>query len=73
MTRRKIIFLAVFFILQLSLIWPIYSFFAGVFPLIFGLPLSFAWIVFILISCFLLLLWYYFSDPALKSGQPNDR
>lgn len=72
MTPRKIMFLVIFVILQLCLIWPVYAFFSGIYPLILGLPLSFAWIVFILISCFFLLLWYYLSDPELHTQPDGD-
>jgi cbb3-type cytochrome oxidase subunit 3 len=73
MTKRKIIFLVVFAIIQLGVIWPIYPLFSGIYPIILGLPLSFAWIVFMLLSCFCLLLWYYLSDPQLKSNQPEGK
>lgn len=72
MTKRKIIFLVIFIILQLGLIWPVYPFFSGIKPTILGLPLSFSWIIFMLICCFFLLLWYYLSDQKLKSDQSGD-
>lgn len=72
MTKRKIIFLVIFIILQLGLIWPIYPLFSDIKPMIFGLPLSFAWIIFVLICCFFLLLWYYLSDPKLESHQTGN-
>lgn len=71
MTKQKIIFLVIFIILQLGLIWPVYSLFSGIYPMILGLPLSFAWIIFVLICCFFLLLWYYLTDPELNSHQPK--
>jgi len=59
--------LAIFILLQLGLIWPVYPLFSGIEPMILGLPLSFAWIIFMLIGCFLLLLWYFLSDPHIES------
>lgn len=73
MSKRKILFLAIFIILQLCLVWPIYPLFSGIKPMIFGLPLSFAWIIFVLICCFFLLLWYYLSDPKIHTHQPGDK
>ncbi len=63
MTKRKAIFLGIFLLIQLALIWPVYPLFSDIYPLILGLPLSFAWVVGVLICAFLLLLWYYLSDP----------
>lgn len=67
MSKRKVIFLVGLLIIQLSLIWPIYPLFSTVEPMILGLPLSFAWVVFVLIAAFSLLLWYYLSDPKTKA------
>lgn len=63
MTKRKIFFLIALLVIQLSLIWPVYPLFSHIYPLILGLPLSFAWIIFVLFAAFFLLLWYYLSDP----------
>jgi len=35
--------------------------------MILGLPLSFAWVVLMLLCGFFLLLWYYLTDPDRKS------
>lgn len=72
MNRRKIIFLIGFLLIQLSLIWPIYPLFAGTYPFILGLPLSFAWIIFVLFAAFFLLLWYYLTDPEKTSTQQTE-
>lgn len=69
MSRRKSIFLTVLVLLQLALIWPVYPLFSDIHPMILGLPLSFAWVIFVLICSFLLLVWYYLNDPNLKTGQ----
>lgn len=63
MSRRKIIFLAGLLVIQLSLIWPVYPVFSDIYPLILGIPLSFAWVIFVLLSAFSLLLWYYLTEP----------
>lgn len=63
MTRRKIIFIAALLLIQLSLIWPVYPVFSDIYPLVFGIPLSFAWVIFVLLTAFSLLLWYYLSEP----------
>lgn len=74
MTRRKIIFIVALLLIQLSLIWPVYPIFSDIYPLILGIPLSFAWVIFVLFAAFFLLLWYYLSDPGkkdtLNSGTP---
>lgn len=69
MSRRKIIFLTGLLLIQLSLIWPVYPLFSDIYPLILGIPLSFAWIIIVLLSAFSLLLWYYLTEPA-ESEQP---
>lgn len=69
MSLRKKIFLSLLLIIQLGVIWPIYALFDDIYPMILGLPLSFAWIVAMLLSAFFLLLWYYFSDPAHDQQQ----
>jgi len=69
MSRRKKIFLTLLLVIQLGVIWPVYALFDGIYPIILGLPLSFAWIVAMLLSAFFLLLWYYLSDPAHKESQ----
>jgi len=69
MSSRKKIFLILFFLIQFGLIWPIFPFFSGIYPMILGLPLSFAWVILMLLSGFSLLLWYYLSDPDRKNQQ----
>ncbi|WP_372634714.1 hypothetical protein [Fodinibius sp.] len=73
MRSRKIIFLVLLFIIQLSIIWPVYSLFSGIHPMILGFPLSFAWIVAMLFASFFLLLWYYWSDPARHQTRTSDK
>jgi membrane protein implicated in regulation of membrane protease activity len=71
MSRRKIIFLAGLVLIQLSLVWPVYPVFSDIYPLILGIPLSFAWVIFILLSAFSLLLWYYLTEPEQGDGTLN--
>ena len=73
MSRRKIIFAGGLLLIQLCLIWPVYPLFSDIYPLILGIPLSFAWVIFALLAAFSLLLWYYLtepeeSEPSLNSG-----
>jgi cbb3-type cytochrome oxidase subunit 3 len=71
MSFRKKLFLILLLIIQLGIIWPVYTFFDEIYPMILGLPLSFAWIVAMLLSAFFLLLWYYLSDPEHKNTKPQ--
>lgn len=70
MTARKRIFLLLFALIQISLIWPVYPLMSDIYPLILGLPLSFAWVILMLIASFLTLLWYYLTDPG-ADPHPN--
>jgi len=72
MTKRKRIFAVIIILIQIALIWPVYPLVADIYPLILGLPLSFAWVVGLLIASFLTLLWYYLTDPAVES-KPSDK
>jgi cytochrome bd-type quinol oxidase subunit 1 len=73
MSTRKKIFITLLVIIQLGIIWPVYSFFSGIYPMILGLPLSFVWIIVMLLAAFFLLLWYYLSDPIHKQNQPEHK
>lgn len=68
MTQRKKIFIIALLSIQLALIWPVYPLFSGIYPLILGLPLSFAWVIVSLLAAFFLLLWYYLTDPKEENG-----
>ena len=57
--RRRRVFLAVYLLAAVLLIWPVYPLFSGIRPLILGLPLSFAWVVGVLLLMFGALLWLY--------------
>ncbi|MDR8391156.1 hypothetical protein NC796_08410 [Aliifodinibius sp. S!AR15-10] len=69
MTTRKKIFLVIILLIQISIIWPVYPLFSDISPMILGLPLSFAWVVGMLIASFLTILWYYLTDPERKSPE----
>jgi len=75
MSKRKTIFLIGLLFIQLGLIWPVYPLFSDIYPLILGLPLSFAWVILVLFAAFFLLLWYYLSDPQRNDEQlkPGDQ
>ena len=60
--RRRRVFLGVYLLVAVLLVWPIYPLFSGVDPQIFGLPLSFAWVVMVLGLMFGALLWLYRAE-----------
>jgi len=68
--RANRVFIIILSILaSLAIMWPGYPLFAGIEPLILGLPLSFAWIIFWVILMFIALLLLYFSDN--KEGETD--
>ena len=48
-----------FVIATLALIWPIYPFFSGIHPRVFGMPFSLVWILVVLILSFSILASVY--------------
>lgn len=72
--RRRLAFLALWVAVAACLVWPIYPLFAGIRPLVLGLPLSFAWVVLALLVMFLALLWLYRSDGRADGagGEPGE-
>lgn len=57
--RNRIVFVIVMAVICLAINWPIYPLFSGIYPLILGFPLSFAWIIVcLLISMAALILLY---------------
>lgn len=60
--RNRIIFVAVLLVTTLAVIWPGHAIFSSATPLIFGFPLSFAWIIFWVIVGFAAMLGLYLSD-----------
>ncbi|WP_456426588.1 hypothetical protein [Rhodocaloribacter sp.] len=60
--QRRIVFVSLVVTALLALIWPVYTLAAGVFPLVLGLPLSLAWVVFWLLVVFAALIRLFRSD-----------
>ncbi len=55
-------------LIALFIVWPGYSLFAAATPLVFGFPLSFAWIIFCTISGFIALLALYIYDNSIEEA-----
>nr|MBS0037709.1 hypothetical protein [Saprospiraceae bacterium] len=64
--RNRIIFSVVMLIISLGLIWPGYVLFSHHSPLVFGFPLSFAWVILCTIMGFVAMLALFFSDHPPK-------
>lgn len=62
MRRSRLIFITVMILTALAIIWPGHALFASATPLIFGFPLSFAWIIFWVVIGFAAMLGLYLSD-----------
>ena len=60
--RNRIIFVAVLLVATLAVIWPGHALFSSATPLIFGFPLSFAWIILWVIIGFAAMLGLYLTD-----------
>ncbi len=60
--RRQTIFFMIYAVVAAMLTWPLFPTFAGIHPLIFGLPLSFAWVVAALLIMFFALIWLYLTE-----------
>jgi len=60
-TNRVIFFILAIFI-QLSVIWPLYAVFSAAEPFILGFPLSFAWLISILLFTFATMIFLYITD-----------
>lgn len=71
--RRRQIFVAIYGVVALMIVWPVFSFFAGAQPLILGLPLSFAWVVLALLVIFAALVWLFRTDDHGESGDSRGR
>ena len=61
--RRRLLFVVILMMVAMALVWPMYPLFSGIFPLIFGLPLSLAWIAVWLTVVFVALVWLYQAEP----------
>ena len=60
--RRRLIFLAIYFVVAALLVWPIFPMFSGIEPLILGLPFSLAWVLMDLTVIFVAVLWLYRTE-----------
>lgn len=58
----RLIFITIIILIALAIIWPGHALFSSATPLIFGFPLSFAWIILWVIIGFAALLGLYNSD-----------
>lgn len=64
--RRRTTFLVLFVLIGSLVLWPVFPFFARVFPLVLGLPFSFAWVVMALAAMFFVLLWLFLTEDHRK-------
>ncbi|HEX9733298.1 MAG TPA: hypothetical protein VGG06_15115 [Thermoanaerobaculia bacterium] len=60
--RRRLLFAAFYLLVVASVLWPVYPLFSGIRPMILGLPLSLAWVVFALLAGFAALLALYATE-----------
>lgn len=60
--RSRLIFITVIILTALAVIWPGHALFSSAMPLLFGFPLSFAWIILWVIISFAAMLGLYISD-----------
>lgn len=71
--RKKTLWICLFLVLiQLCLIWPVYPLFSSATPLIAGLPLSFVWVIAMVLVSFTILLSYYLTDRKTDRNQKGD-
>jgi len=70
--RLKLAAVGVIALVGLSLIWPLYTFFADARPLILGLPLSLAWLVLCLSVVFLALLVLYRAEQSVGAERARE-
>lgn len=71
--RKKTLWTCLFLVLiQLFLIWPVYPLFSSSTPLIIGLPLSFVWVIAMVLVSFTILLSYYLTDRKTDRNQKGD-
>lgn len=68
--RRRLVFVALCLPALATLMWPVFAWLAGPFPLVFGLPLPMAWVVAVVLWVFLALWWLDRGDrPADRSDR----
>jgi len=60
--KRAFILIPILVVIQLCLIWPIYPLMSSAKPLIFGIPLSFFWVIMMVCLSFISLLIFFRKD-----------
>ena len=68
----RLVFIFVITLTSLAIIWPGHAIFSSATPLIFGFPLSFAWIILWVIIGFAALLGLYLSDSQNDGDEDDD-
>ena len=67
--RRRRAFVAVYVVAVSLVLWPVYPLFAGIRPLILGLPLSMAWVVGALLLVLAALVWLERGEDDPRSAE----
>ena len=65
--KRALVLTDILFVLQVCMLWPVYPLLASSTPQILGFPLSFAWVIFILLLAFVAILAFYLKDKEEAS------
>lgn len=60
--KRSFILIALLAIIQICLIWPVYPLFGSAEPLILGIPLSFFWVILMVLTSFFALLTFFIKE-----------
>lgn len=60
--RFTYIVFSIFLFVELAFLWPIYPLVSGIYPFVFGLPLSFFWAILMILIAFATLVTYYRFD-----------
>jgi len=60
--KRVFILVAILAIIQICLIWPVYPLFGNAVPFILGIPLSFFWVILMVLASFFSLLNFYLKE-----------
>lgn len=64
--------LLVVILVQVLLIWPVYTLVPAMYPFVLGLPFGFAWLVFCILIAFLALLMTFFADMRAAEQSRRD-
>jgi hypothetical protein len=60
--RSRVLFVLVMLFASLAVVWPGQALFSSATPLVLGFPLSFAWIIFWVVVCFVSMMSLYLFD-----------